>query len=255
MRSEDDVREVFRLADAGHSRAAIARRVGIARATVRVWLEIGQVTLLARRTRIRHSGDGRGDCQFTESLHEPAFAYLLGQYLGDGCISRTRSSWRLRITCCDSYPAILEECAASIRRVKEGARVGLLQREGCIEVRSDWLHWPCLLPHGEGGPKHLRSIELADSQRWIAIDRCPGQFIRGLIHSDGWRGLNRVRGANGLPYAYPRYQFSNRSEDIKQLFIEACGQLGVETRRMNGMTISVAKPSVARLDEFVGPKQ
>jgi hypothetical protein len=56
-------------------------------------------------------------------------------------------------------------------------------------------------------------------------------------------------------YAYPRYQFSNRSEDIKQLFCEACDRLGVEWRRMNAYTISVARHrGVALLDEFVGPK-
>ena len=47
----------------------------------------------------------------------------------------------------------------------------------------------------------------SDWQRCIALDRHPEQFLRGLIHSDGWRGINRVRGANGSPYAYPRYQF------------------------------------------------
>ena len=79
--------------------------------------------------------------------------------------------------------------------------------------------------------------------------------MRGLIHSDGWRGMNRVRGANGSPYAYPRYQFSNRSGDIRQLFVRACDALGVQTRRMNAWTISVAhRDSVALLDEFVGPK-
>ena len=62
--------------------------------------------------------------------------------------------------------------------------------------------------------------------------------------------------APGTPFdAYPRYQFSNRSEDILGIFCEACDTLGVERRRMNAVTISVAKrDSVARLDEFVGPK-
>ncbi len=92
-------------------------------------------------------------------------------------------------------------------------------------------------------------------QRCIALDRHPEQFLRGLIHSDGWRGMNRVRGANGSTYAYPRYQFSNRSDDIKRLFCDACDRLGIEWRRMNAVAISVARrQSVAMLDEFVGPK-
>jgi hypothetical protein len=73
----------------------------------------------------------------------------------------------------------------------------------------------------------------------------------------GWlRGLNRVRAANGRSYAYTRYQFSNRSEDIKRLFVAACDRLGIETRRMNAATISVAKRrTLALLDDFIGSKR
>lgn len=59
----------------------------------------------------------------------------------------------------------------------------------------------------------------------------------------------------GKRYAYPRYEFSNLSEDIKRIFCDACDALGVEWKRMNAKSISVARrASVARLDEWVGPK-
>jgi len=80
------------------------------------------------------------------------------------------------------------------------------------------------------------------------------QFIRGLIHSDGCRFINRVR-VGGKTYEYPRYNFTNASDDIRDLFSAACDQLGIEWRRMNRRNISVARrDSVARLDQFVGPK-
>ena len=114
---------------------------------------------------------------------------------------------------------------------------------------------PCLFPQHGRGPKDQRPIVLQQWQAAIALVEYPKLFVRGLIHSDGWRGINRVRGANGSPYAYPRYQFSNRSGDIRQLLVQACDALGVRTRRMNAWTISVAqRDSVALLDEFVGPK-
>jgi hypothetical protein len=101
----------------------------------------------------------------------------------------------------------------------------------------------------------MRPIALQPWQAEIALVESPELFVRGLIHSDGWRGTNRVRGANGRPYAYPRYQFSNRSADIRQLFVQACAAMSVDTRRVNERTISVAhRDSVARLDRFVGPK-
>jgi len=54
---------------------------------------------------------------------------------------------------------------------------------------------------------------------------------------------------------YPRYQFTNESEDIRTIFCRACDLCGVEWRRMKRNAISVArKPSVAKLDEFIGPK-
>ena len=56
-------------------------------------------------------------------------------------------------------------------------------------------------------------------------------------------------------YRYPRYQFSNRSSDIKRLFCEHLDIVGVKWSVMNQWDISVARrESVARLDEFIGPK-
>lgn len=64
--------------------------------------------------------------------------------------------------------------------------------------------------------------------------------------------MNRIRGGT---YSYPRYNFSNRSRDIHQLFIDAVEQLGIRWRWMNRHTISIARrDSVALMDTFVGPK-
>jgi hypothetical protein len=57
-------------------------------------------------------------------------------------------------------------------------------------------------------------------------------------------------------YTYPRYFFGNESEDIQQLFRDACELIGVEYRNNRRNSISVARrDSVARLDEIVGPKR
>lgn len=82
----------------------------------------------------------------------------------------------------------------------------------------------------------------------------PEDFLRGLIHSDGCRFINRVH-IKGKSYKYPRYNFTNASADIRSLFCTTCNQLGIEWRQMNRRNISVARhDSVARLDEFIGPK-
>jgi hypothetical protein len=80
------------------------------------------------------------------------------------------------------------------------------------------------------------------------------QLSTVLIHSDGWRGTNKVH-AKGRDYEYPRYQFSNRSDDIRRLFTYACDLLGIAWRPWGKYHISVARrDAVALLDEFVGPK-
>jgi hypothetical protein len=56
-------------------------------------------------------------------------------------------------------------------------------------------------------------------------------------------------------YEYPRYLFSNKSLDILSLCGQALDLLGVKWRFARLDMISVArKEAVARLDEFVGPK-
>jgi hypothetical protein len=79
-------------------------------------------------------------------------------------------------------------------------------------------------------------------------------LLRRLIHSDGCRSLNTIHHPKKT-YSYPRYTFSNRSDDIRGIFCDACDLLGIEWRVMNRWNISVARrDSVARLDEFVGLK-
>lgn len=141
--------------------------------------------------------------------------------------------------------------------VMPGSGVFTVQRVGCTEVKSTSKHWPCLFPQHGPGKKHDRKIELAPSQHTIVAGH-PGDFVRGLFHSDGWRGVNRVRGrlADGDRwYEYPRYMFSNESKDILCLCGEALDMLGVAWRFSRRNAISVARrDAVARLDEFVGPK-
>jgi len=183
------------------------------------------------------------------------YAYLLGQYLGDGCISiQVRGNPKLRIATCDDYPAIREECIAAIRAVAPSSGVSVIQGEGSSEVAAASVHWPCLFPQHGPGRKHLRPIVLESWQRRFALEIRPDRFVRGLVHSDGCRLLNRVR-AHGREYAYVRYFFDNESDDIRNLFIEGCQRLGVEARHSKPTSVSVARrESVAILERVVGPK-
>ena len=88
----------------------------------------------------------------------------------------------------------------------------------------------------------------------------PGALVRGLIHSDGCRVINRF--STVLPsgrtreYSYVRYFFSNLSADIRQIFKEHCAVLGIHVTQSNHRNLSVShRASVAILEELVGPKR
>ncbi len=138
-----------------------------------------------------------------------------------------------------------------------GRPPGTVRRTGCIEVYSNWKHWYCLFPQHGGGPKHLRSIEF---ERWQTeiIESFGEELLKGLIHSDGWRGLNPIRRRfrDGWRwYSYPRYLFVNYSPEIRALFSDTCQRLGIDCRPSARYVLSVARrESVSRLDAFVGPK-
>lgn len=195
-----------------------------------------------------------GECNLATAVPAAPYSYLLGMYLGDGYIAtHARNVFRLDITCCDEYPGIMAECAAAMSAVMPGSKVGWNPAEGCTHVNSYSKHWPCLFPQHGPGRKHERVIELTDWQR-TTVSESRREFVRGLIHSDGCRCINRVT-VKGKSYAHARYFFSNRSRDILDIFGDACDSLGVEWRYNLPWSISIARrSSVARLDEFVGPK-
>jgi hypothetical protein len=190
------------------------------------------------------------------SAHD--YSYLLGMYLGDGYLAPTaRDGLQLRVYLDNRYPGIIYECACTLDRLFPGQRAAIAHhaKSQMVIVSLYSKDWERFLPQHGPGVKHTRPIRLLDWQREL-VEQQPGRFLRGLIHSDGWRGENRVRSTTGKSYVYPRYQFCNVSEDILGLFAWGCGLVGVSWRRMNHKSISVARrDSVAILDEFVGPKR
>jgi hypothetical protein len=191
-------------------------------------------------------------------LKQRAYAYLLGLYLGDGHLTRCRRDvFALNISCADAWPGLIDAAATAMAEVMPTSRVFRVQRTGCTEVKSTGKHWPCLFPQHGPGHKHCREIHLAPWQQVIA-NAYPGDFARGLFHSDGCRFTNRVRRPlkdGDKWYEYPRYMFTNESADILGICGDALDQLGVSWRFSRRNTISVARrDAVARLDQFVGPK-
>jgi hypothetical protein len=251
VRSYRELAEVQGLVAKGANDCEIARLTAIPRSTVREWR--------SKRRWLSAPEDSCASCD--ASVHDfdrlpVSYVYLLGLYLGDGCLSsHRRGVFRLRVVLDSRYPGIVSDCAAAMQDLLPGNRPGLqpVHGENAVEVGIYSKQLPCLFPQHGPGRKHERVIHLADWQQ-RAVERHPQLLLRGLIHSDGCRFTNTVRHLSKT-YEYARYNFSNRSADIRGIFCDTCDLLGIEWRVMNAWNISVARrASVARLDKFIGPK-
>ena len=83
--------EALELLESGLSLNQVSTRTGISRAAIREWRDSGPIARSTSRPCHRCAG---------EDLVDPrAYAALLGFYLGDGHVSRTRSVHYLRVAC------------------------------------------------------------------------------------------------------------------------------------------------------------
>ncbi|MCF6521556.1 helix-turn-helix domain-containing protein [Streptomyces sp. JJ36] len=243
----------------GAGNAVAARRFGVPAGTVSYWVHMDRARhgeLPGRSTAPcpRHGGT---------PLAAAAYSYLLGLYLGDGHIIQY-SGHRvpsLMITCTETWPGLMDECAAAMTEVFPQNSVCRVRKEGCRNVKVSSRHLWCLFPQHGPGKKHQRRIALEAWQREI-VDAHPWALIRGLFHSDGCRITNwttRMVGGVRKRYEYPRYFFANKSDDIRRICTDALTSVGVQwttlARGSDPFNVSVArKASVALMDAHVGPK-
>jgi Homeodomain-like domain len=236
----------------GLSDYEVARRSGVPRSTVQRWRRGNRIA--------RDQRDAAGEPDWIP-LDPGAYSYLLGAYLGDGHITVvSQRSASLVITLDSSYPRIVAKVQQAVAAVFPGVRVHHYLRNGgsVTAVQANHPALPFAFPQHGPGRKHNRRIVLTEWQRALT-HAYPKELLRGLIHSDGCRTVNRFK--TKLPsgrvaeYEYPRYFFSNLSDDIRAIFCEHCELLGIRWTQSNPRNISVShRKSVALLDEFIGPK-
>lgn len=245
----------------GRSLNSVSKEIGISRAAIRSWQD--RIDPLPR---MRKQVVPCVRCQYTPAppADTEAYSYLLGLYLGDGCVSahpRSGSGYYLRIACADAWPGLIAACGDAMRSTNPTHSAYRVQAKGYVSVVSYNHHWPCLFPQHGPGKKHERTIALEPWQQEI-VDAHPWEFIRGLIHSDGCRITNwttRVVAGERKRYEYPRYFFTNKSDDIRKLFTDTLDKVSVGwtslARGSDPFNISIArKASVALMDTHVGPK-
>jgi hypothetical protein len=200
-----DVRAVLELKAQGWTDREVSATTGVPINTIRTWRNHRLPKRAARALGSRPACPRcEADPHDFSALPADTYAYLLGVYLGDGCVSPAKSSWSLRIALDEAYPGIVESCCGAIETIRGGHRPNPRpdsRGTRCVRVESTWKQWGCLFPQHGPGRKHARKIGLVDWQHAI-VDRASGAFLRGLIHTDGWRGINRVH-VKGKDYEYP----------------------------------------------------
>ncbi|MDX1994340.1 MAG: helix-turn-helix domain-containing protein [bacterium] len=260
MRTYEEYQRILTLWEQGHTKKGIARITDIPRRTIIDCIQRYE-NLAGLEAQQERASKSTPDLVLTAIKENPtvkqAYAYLLGLYLGDGYINLQKNgrSYRIRIALDDRYPGIIDSCTKAIATILPDNIVGHVQGKGCTYVACYYKHWPTLFPqHAHGSRKHQRTIALEEWQLQI-VDAYPLEVFRGLYHSDGSRFSNIVNGKD-----YPRYQFSNKSNDIIQLFCYVCTRLGLEwsyrkeTHTAAGVFVSRRK-DVEYLDSVIGPKR
>jgi len=164
---------------------------------------------------------------------EADYSYLLGLYLGDGCIVGKMN--RLEITLDKRYPLIIETCAASMRRLHPRNRVAIRSHGNAAVVNSYGREWQLLFPQHGRGRKHLRLIRLENWQKTI-VERHPFALLRGLLESDGCF-VRRIVGGR----EYPAYDFTNESRDIRDIFCQVATRVGLHYTFPAANRVSIAK--------------
>jgi hypothetical protein len=256
LRSREELREIFLLLDKCDSLREIARRTGIPKSTVQRLVATYQTLANFDENYVRLTDkdvdlvDNLTDCN--SDLQNPLYknyAYILGLYLGDGHITDERGQHKLTIALDEKYPLLIQQCVDALQIVFAEHSVYIASRTGCKRVIIGSTKLPLIFPqHGEGH-KHNRKIELAEWQKRI-VDAYPLEFFRGLYHSDGSRSQNIVKGKN-----YPRYFFTNMSDDIRQMFCETTEKLGLQWTQTNAITIAISqREDVIWLDDHIGAK-
>ncbi|WP_107772638.1 transcriptional regulator [Nocardioides sediminis] len=238
--------EALALVARGVSLNETARRTGVQRSTIRAWMSAPEPV--------------PRECFRCLGLHPAAaraYTALLGFYLGDGCVSRFRRHTTLRISCDATLPGIIADVSSLVAAVRPSGGAFHVRAPGVIVVSANWKHWPCLFPQHGPGRKHERTIALETWQREV-VEAHPADFLRGLFHSDGCRARNwatRVVAGERRRYDYPRWQFTNRSDDIRDLCCWALDLVDVPWRRSGRWVVSVSRrEAVGRLDALIGPK-
>ena len=238
---------------AGRGDSEIASLTGIPRSTISAWRH-------GRGVRYHHRlSTARASWRPPDSR---SYSYLLGVYLGDGCIVTTPAgaAW-LVITLDVAYPGIVEETASAVKACFPATSVRRYARSdgsvAALQVTPP--RSPVCVPRSMARAASICDRSNSRIGSPAITRRFPRELLRGLIHSDGCRTVNRFK-TRAAVRARGRVRLSALllQQPVgrhPRVFCESCERLGLRWTQSNHRNISIShRTSVALLDEYMGPK-
>jgi hypothetical protein len=197
-------------------------------------------------TYMRELNHGLSDLQ-----RNSIYSFILGMYLGDGCIGRTRTK-TLTIALDKKHEKLNEYVINAFtllfnkkpkifdRSVDRGQKF----KSNSITVSMSSINIGIIFPHEGVGPKHLRKIELQEWQKEIIN---PVELIKGLMFSDGcYYYCNH--------YKHYFYGFTNASMDIIKILEYYLNLLNIRYNK-NITKAFRAKATTSRNNICIGQKE
>lgn len=224
--SQLDRDNVIRLFEEGKNKSEISRITGIHRATLRDWIFAYQKGI----TKSAYQYDPQEYLnEFIQSEEKrKAYSFVLGLYLCDGYISqyKTHRAETIRIINDAKYEQDTLEWANNLQILFPENKVSIRKlKSNCKEVKIHSKKLSLLFPQAQKGKKHERKLVFTGWQMDI-IKQYPKEFIRACFQSDGCIYIQRSK-----TYSYKRYAFTNKSEDIIELFLFCLKEVGIQKER------------------------
>ena len=250
--------QIVKLLEDGWSRNKIAKELNVAWKQVDYWSKNrARVSELVDDSDLKSLAVKRVGSSPTSRT---SFSYLMGMYLGDGYLYKQGPyTWKLRLACDRKYPSIINEIQQCLTNLHLSPSI--CNQQHIDEVYCHGKLLPEMFPTFDG-PKHKNALTLTDWQRAV-IDEHPQSFIRGLFHADGSRYIHKQG-----QYQYVKYNLTNRSKDLVDLFCSACDTVGIEYKvhprpfinksgdKHVGWTVTIGKRSeVVKCEQFLGIKR
>lgn len=223
----------------------LSKKYNIPRATLRYWLD--PQFLKKKEMDLEYEESKKEMILDRIKNYNKIYSFILGLYLGDGCITKNKMSYRLRIVQDEKYTNSIIEIEEKMNLFFE-KKSSVTKQTGCTIVSIFDKYLLHYFPQHGLGKKHERLIELSEFQlKYIDYQN----LMRGLFISDGSYYLANKK--------YERFNFTNKSLDIINIFRDCLNHFDISHGfrvKPNGIYIVEIqrKSEVAKMKNLVGIK-